>query len=97
MITWSISSMIRYSPFFWSCRREKPPIWRYQSPQKPTGKSEKLAPVAVEAIKALGDRHALNRSLHSKMHLNEIDILRRFFLIVFNCHSTKCHISLLSF
>ncbi len=57
---------------------------------------EKLAPVAVEAIKALGDRHALNRSLHSKMHLNEIDIFHRF-IFVFNSHSTKCHIGRLYF
>jgi len=36
---------------------------------------EKLAPESIEAIKALGDRHALNRSMHRKMHLDEIEKL----------------------
>ena len=36
---------------------------------------EKLAPESIEAIKTLGDRHALNRSMHRKMHLDEIEKL----------------------
>jgi putative acetyltransferase len=36
---------------------------------------EKLTPDLVDAINKLGDRHALNRSIHRKMHLDEIEIL----------------------
>ena len=36
---------------------------------------EKLAPESIEAINTLGDRHALNRSMHRKMHLDEIEKL----------------------
>lgn len=31
----------------------------------------------ITAIEALGDRHALNRSIHRKMHLDEIEALLR--------------------
>jgi len=36
---------------------------------------EELSPDLVTAIKSLGDRHALNRSIHRKMHLDEIEVL----------------------
>jgi hypothetical protein len=36
---------------------------------------EKLATESIEAINILGDRHALNRSMHRKMHLDEIEKL----------------------
>jgi len=36
---------------------------------------EELSPDLITAIKALGDRHALNRSIHRKMHLDEIEAL----------------------
>jgi hypothetical protein len=34
---------------------------------------EELSPDMITAIKSLGDRHALNRSIHRKMHLDEIE------------------------
>jgi uncharacterized protein (UPF0371 family) len=36
---------------------------------------EKLAPESINAIMALEDRHALNRAIHRKMHLDEIENL----------------------
>jgi len=36
---------------------------------------EELSPELIAAIEAPGDRHALNRSIHRKMHLDEIDTL----------------------
>jgi hypothetical protein len=39
------------------------------------GELEKLSPDLVKALNDLGDRHALNRSIHRKMHLDEIEIL----------------------
>lgn len=36
---------------------------------------EELSPDLITSIEALGDRHAFNRSLHRKMHLDEIDTL----------------------
>jgi len=36
---------------------------------------EKLSPEMITAIEKLGDRHALNRAIHRKMHLDEIDAL----------------------
>jgi hypothetical protein len=36
---------------------------------------EELSPDMITAIKSLGDRHALNRSIHRKMHLDEIEAL----------------------
>jgi hypothetical protein len=32
-----------------------------------------LSPELISAIESLGDRHALNRSIHRKMHLDDID------------------------
>lgn len=34
---------------------------------------EKLPAEIIQAIEALGDRHALNRGIHRKMHLDEIE------------------------
>jgi hypothetical protein len=34
---------------------------------------EQLSPDLISAIEALGERHALNRSIHRKMHLDEIE------------------------
>jgi len=34
---------------------------------------ERLSPEMVTAIEALGDPHALNRALHRKMHLDDIE------------------------
>jgi Mycothiol maleylpyruvate isomerase N-terminal domain len=45
------------------------------SAEKIDGKIEKLKLESIDAITSLGDRHALNRSLHRKMHLDEIEIL----------------------
>ena len=36
---------------------------------------ESLSPELITAIEKLGDRHALDRSIHRKMHLDEIDVL----------------------
>lgn len=36
---------------------------------------EELTPELIRAIEALKDRHALNRSIHRKMHLDEIEAL----------------------
>jgi len=36
---------------------------------------EEASPDLITAIKSLGDRHALNRSIHRKMHLDEIEVL----------------------
>lgn len=36
---------------------------------------EEVSPELITAIEALGDRHALNRSIHRKMHLDEIEAL----------------------
>lgn len=36
---------------------------------------EQLPVAMVTAIEALGDRHALNRGLHRRMHLDDIDTL----------------------
>jgi hypothetical protein len=36
---------------------------------------EHLSPDMTNAIMSLGERHALNRSIHRKMHLDEIEIL----------------------
>lgn len=36
---------------------------------------EETSPELIVAIEALGDRHALNRSIHRKMHLDEIETL----------------------
>ena len=36
-----------------------------------------LSPELISAIEALGDRHALNRSIHRKMHLDDIDTFLR--------------------
>jgi hypothetical protein len=38
-------------------------------------KLEQLPAVMITAIEALGDRHALNRGFHRKMHLDDIDAL----------------------
>ena len=35
---------------------------------------EKISPDLIAAIEALGDSHALNRSIHRKPHLDEIDV-----------------------
>jgi hypothetical protein len=34
-----------------------------------------ISPELISAIEALGDRHALKRSIHRKMHLDDIDTL----------------------
>jgi hypothetical protein len=34
---------------------------------------ETLSPELITAINALGDRHALDRSIHRRMHLDEIE------------------------
>jgi hypothetical protein len=39
------------------------------------GELGKLTPELIAAIKALGDRHALNRAIHRKMHLDDIEAL----------------------
>ncbi|MGP8079785.1 MAG: hypothetical protein ACLPVI_04665 [Dehalococcoidales bacterium] len=36
---------------------------------------EKLSPEMTDAITSLGDRHALNRAMHRKMHLDDIEKL----------------------
>lgn len=36
---------------------------------------EGVSPDLIKAIEALGDRHALDRSIHRKMHLDEIEAL----------------------
>jgi hypothetical protein len=36
---------------------------------------EETSPELITAIESLGDRHALNRSIHRKMHLDEIENL----------------------
>jgi hypothetical protein len=36
---------------------------------------EEASPDLIAAIEALGDKHALNRSIHRKMHLDEIEAL----------------------
>jgi hypothetical protein len=36
---------------------------------------EELSPELITAIEALGERHALDRSIHRKMHLDEIETL----------------------
>jgi len=36
---------------------------------------EEASPDLITAIEALGDRHALNRSIHRKMHLDDIEAL----------------------
>jgi len=36
---------------------------------------EEASPDLIAAIEALGDSHALNRSIHRKMHLDEIEAL----------------------
>jgi hypothetical protein len=36
---------------------------------------EETSPELITAIESLGDRHALNRSIHRKMHLDEIEAL----------------------
>ena len=36
---------------------------------------EEVSPELITAIESLGDRHALNRSIHRKMHLDEIENL----------------------
>ncbi len=38
---------------------------------------EEASPDLIAAIEALGDSHALNRSIHRKMHLDEIEALLR--------------------
>lgn len=38
---------------------------------------EEASPDLIAAIDALGDRHALNRSIHRKMHLDDIEALLR--------------------
>ncbi len=38
---------------------------------------EKLPPEMVTAIEALGDIHALNRGLHRRMHLDDIEAFQR--------------------
>ena len=38
---------------------------------------EEASPDLIAAIEALGDSHALNRSIHRKMHLDEIEALFR--------------------
>lgn len=38
---------------------------------------EEASPDLIAAIEALGDRHALNRSIHRKMHLDDIEALLR--------------------
>jgi hypothetical protein len=43
--------------------------------QKIDREIEKLTPESIDAITALGDRHALNRAIHRKMHLDEIENL----------------------
>ncbi len=34
---------------------------------------EGISPELIKAIEALGDEHALDRSIHRKMHLDEIE------------------------
>jgi hypothetical protein len=36
---------------------------------------EEISPELITAIERLGDRHALNRSIHRKLHLDEIEVL----------------------
>jgi hypothetical protein len=36
---------------------------------------EEISPDLITAIESLGDRHALNRAIHRKMHLDEIEDL----------------------
>jgi hypothetical protein len=36
---------------------------------------ERLSPEMITAIDGLGDRHALNRAIHRKMHLDDIEAL----------------------
>ncbi|OGN99925.1 MAG: hypothetical protein A2Y90_02355 [Chloroflexi bacterium RBG_13_52_12] len=36
---------------------------------------EELSPEMIAAIEALKERHALNRGIHRKMHLDEIEVL----------------------
>jgi hypothetical protein len=36
---------------------------------------ERLSPEMITAIEKLGDRHALNRAIHRKMHLDDIEAL----------------------
>ena len=38
---------------------------------------EEASPELIAAIEALGERHALDRSIHRKMHLDEIEALLR--------------------
>jgi len=38
---------------------------------------EEASPDLIAAIEALGERHALDRSIHRKMHLDEIEALLR--------------------
>ncbi len=38
---------------------------------------EEASPDLIAAIEALGERHALDRSIHRKMHLDDIEALLR--------------------
>ena len=73
-MSWSISSMIHCSPFFWNCRRVELQM-AVSIAEQVDREIEKLATESIEAINTLGDRHALNRSMHRKMHLDEIEKL----------------------
>ena len=62
-------------PFFRELTPRKAADLAVSTTEQIDSEVEQLSPDFVKAISALGDRHALKRSIYRKMHLDEIEIL----------------------
>ncbi|UCD09316.1 MAG: DinB family protein [Dehalococcoidales bacterium] len=60
-------------PFFLEIKPRKAAEMSITTAEKLDQELTNLSPELISAIEALGDRHALNRSIHRKMHLDDID------------------------
>ena len=62
-------------PFFLELPPRKAADMALAMAEKIDSELEHLSPDMTNAIMSLGERHALNRSIHRKMHLDEIETL----------------------
>jgi len=62
-------------PFFLEIPPRKAADMAISAAEKIDRELEKLSPEMTDAITSLGDRHALNRAMHRKMHLDDIEKL----------------------
>ncbi len=67
--------MIRWCRFYWHYLPRKTAELAVTCAEKVDKEIENVTPELAKAIEHLGDRHALNRGIHRKMHLDEIEVL----------------------